>query len=156
MQTFCCCIPSRLGVLLLAPLTCAASTVCSVVALYGLINYKDELALGQRIFLGALGAAMAIVALSSVFGFFGALMKSYRAVSFYATALLSLWLSIVATGVINFIFLYKDKEDVIDRCASRNEENEALQKFNGYVDQEKWCSKVRGCERSNCVHLSCI
>ncbi|UZJ52601.1 hypothetical protein CBS101457_001921 [Exobasidium rhododendri] len=141
MNTFCCCLPSRIGVLLLSPLTCAASTVCSVIALYSLIQYNAELALGQRIFLGALGAAMAIVALSSVFGFVGALLKSYRAVSFYSAALLSIWLSVLATGVINFVFMYKDKDDFIDRCASRYEEEESLQQFQGYVDQEKWCNR---------------
>jgi len=142
MKTFCCCFPSRVGVLVLSPLTCAASMTCSVISFIALIQYHTELALSQRIFLGFLGAATAVVAISSVFGFFGALSKNHSAVTFYSSALLSIWLTVVASGVLNFVFLYKNKDDFVDRCATRYEETQDLHQLRSYVGEEKWCNKV--------------
>lgn len=118
MRTFCCIIPARLGVLVLAPLTGAAATVCSFFALYALIHFFDNLVLGQKVFLGLLGASMAIVSFASILGFIGAILASLSAVSFYSAVLTTIWLSALLTGVINFVFLWKDRNYFVNSCAA--------------------------------------
>jgi hypothetical protein len=142
MKTFCCIIPARLGVLALAPLTLAASTVCAFFSLYALIQFFHDLQIGQRVFLGLLGSSMAVLALSSVVGFFGAIFASFKPVVFYETVLSHIWLSVVLTGIINFIFIMKDKEYFLANCKESYKNQHA-------GDATKWCNDVS--HESECI-----
>lgn len=135
MRTFCCIIPARLGVLVLAPLTGAAATICCFFALYALIHFFDDLVLGQKVFLGLLGSSMAIVGLASIFGFLGAIIASLKAVSFYSAVLTTIWLSALLTGIINFVFLWKDRNYFVKSCAATNKDQIV-------GDVNDWCNGV--------------
>lgn len=137
MRTFCCIIPARLGVLALAPITCAAASACSAFSLYALIVFFKDLLVGQKVFLGLLGSSMAILALASVIGFFGAAAASFKAVAFYSAVLSHIWLSALITGIVNFIFIMKDKDHFIQSCKDtfRDQQKE---------DAKEWCKEVSG------------
>jgi hypothetical protein len=138
MRTFCCIVPARLGVLALSPLTCGSAIVCAFFSLYALIQFFHDLQLGQRVFLGLLGSSMALLALASVIGFFGAIAASYKAVAFYSAVLTHIWLSVVITGIINFVFIMKDKKYFVNNC------KETFKDQHG-PDAKAWCNDVSDC-----------
>jgi hypothetical protein len=135
MRTFCCIIPARLGVLALAPITCATAAVCSLFSLYALIVFFQDLLIGQKVFLGLLGSSMGILALASIIGFFGAVAASFKAVAFYSAILSHIWLSALITGIVNFIFIMKDKDYFIKSCKDTFKDQQM-------GDAKAWCNQV--------------
>jgi hypothetical protein len=119
-RTFCFCLPTRLGVLILAPLTFCFALICSVVALVGLARHHDSLGLAQNLFLGFLGSMMAFTALASLFGFIGAILASYKMVSIYGSSLYMSFLSILVTGAVNFGITWHDRDDFVRDCRADN------------------------------------
>ena len=130
LTTFCCCIPTRLGVLLMAPFTCILAICSTVISIYGLVHFWHDISIWQRIFWCSLSIMTTIVALASVYGFVGAIIKSHNSVNVYSNAMYSLWISLTASGILSFIFLLKDQEDVIDACIHTQRESYG------------WCKKV--------------
>jgi hypothetical protein len=128
--TFCCCIKTRLGVLLMAPITCLLAIASTVISIYGLVHFWHDISIWQRIFWCSLSAMTSILALASVYGFVGAIVKSHNSVNVYANAMYSLWISLTASGILSFIFLLKDQEDVIDACIHTERQS------------DYWCKKV--------------
>lgn len=119
-RTFCFCLPTRLGVLILAPLTFAFALVCSVVAFIGLAKHHESLGLAEKFFLGFLGSMMALTSLASLFGFLGAIFKSYKMVSLYGSSLYITCISILITGAINFGVSWQHRDDFIRDCRADN------------------------------------
>jgi hypothetical protein len=128
--TFCCCIPTRIGVLLMAPITCLLAICSSIISIYGLVHFWHDISVWQKVFLCSLSGMTIIVALASVYGFIGAIVKSHNSVNIYSNALYSLWISLTASGILSFIFLLKDQDDIIDACI--HSQNESWH----------WCRKV--------------
>lgn len=121
MKTFCCCLPTRLGVLLLSPLTLCFAAACSTISLYALFRYLDDLALSQRICLAVIGFSTAFLALTSLFGFIGAIVAKRQCVSVYN---LSLWIVIFVVtsfGMINFAVQWHLQERFIHACKQDNQ-----------------------------------
>ena len=119
-RTFCFCLPTRLGVLILAPLTFVMALVCSVVALIGLAKYHDSLGLAEKIFLGFLGSSMALTALASLFGFVGAILANLKMVSLYGSSLYMSFLSVLITGAVNFGITWHNRDDFVRDCRADN------------------------------------
>ncbi|SPO26142.1 uncharacterized protein UTRI_02418 [Ustilago trichophora] len=87
MRTFCCCIPVRLGVLMLSPLTAIAATLLAYTQLYLLLNYESQYDTFTKAIRGALAGITILIALSSLFGLLGALFARRGMVSFYSNML---------------------------------------------------------------------
>ena len=121
-----------MGVVILSPITCALAVVSATFTIYGLDRFWHELSKSQRIFLCCLSAMLIVVALASIFGFVGAIIRSHSLVTIYSNVLYSLWITLTATGVLNFIFLYKDKDDFVDNCRRTQHET------------KEWCRTVSG------------
>lgn len=119
-RTFCCCLPTRLGVLILAPLTFAFALICSVITLYGLAKHQESLGLTEKIFLGFLGSMMAITSLTSLFGFIGAIMSNYKMVSLYSSSLYMSFVSVLIFGAVNFGVTWHNRDDFIRDCRADN------------------------------------
>ncbi|PWN33712.1 uncharacterized protein FA14DRAFT_180347 [Meira miltonrushii] len=119
-RTFCCCLPTRLGVLILAPLTFAFALTCGVVTLVGLAQHHESLGLAERLFLGFLGSLMALTSLTSLFGFIGAIMANYKMVSLYGSSLYMSFVSVLIFGSVNFGITWHNRDDFIRQCRADN------------------------------------
>lgn len=121
MRTFCCCLPTRLGVLILSPVTFLGSLVVAGALIWALVHESSSLTTVQKVLTGALAAEMTLFCLASLFGFIGSIFASYRAVRFYSTMMWSLWLLTLALGIVEFVFLFKDKDQYVENCTNKAE-----------------------------------
>lgn len=123
MRTFCCCIPVRLGVLLLSPLTTVVATLLAYTQLFQLIHDAAQYTTFEKAIRGALAGITILIALASVFGFIGSLVAGRRLVSFYSNMLWLGLLAFVVVGAIEIWQLFHNKQDFINTCESRTQLN---------------------------------
>ncbi|SNX84657.1 uncharacterized protein MEPE_03366 [Melanopsichium pennsylvanicum] len=146
MRTFCCCIPVRLGVLILSPITAAAAALLAYTQLYLLINYPSQSDTFQKAIRGALAGITILIALASLFGFLGAIFARRRMVSFYSNML---WIGLIiftVVGVIDLWQLFRNKDSLISTCENKAQlKTQELQSFLGISltgTTEKACTKL--------------
>ncbi|PPQ99958.1 hypothetical protein CVT24_009537 [Panaeolus cyanescens] len=124
-RKFCCCLPVRFGVFILALLSMAGG---SFVAATGWIRITQlaqlPLPKADEIALWIQTIMFSILALLSVFGFIGAMVKNRSWVSAFATAMaIHLGLS-VAAGIFALISLFRqDDQPAIDKCTNGDTES---------------------------------
>lgn len=123
MRTFCCCIPVRLGVLLLSPLTTVVAALLAYTQLFQLIHYAAQYDTFEKAIRGALAGITILIALASVFGFIGSLVAGRRLVSFYSNMLWVGLLAFVVVGAIEIWQLFNNKQDFINTCENRTQLN---------------------------------
>ena len=132
MRTFCCCIPVRLGVLVLSPVTTVAAALLAYTQLYLLINYQSQYDTFEKAIRGALAGITILIALASIFGLLGALLARRAMVSFYSNML---WIGLIVftvLGAIDIWQLFRNKDAFARTCESRTElKTEDLQSFFG-------------------------
>lgn len=132
MRTFCCCIPVRLGVLILSPLTVIAATLLAYTQLYLLLNYQSQYDTFTKAIRGALAGITILIALSSLFGLLGALFARRSMVSFYSNML---WLGLIiftVLGAIDIWQLFRNKDDFSRKCQTETQlKPQDLQSFLG-------------------------
>ncbi|KAF8586672.1 hypothetical protein K439DRAFT_924122 [Ramaria rubella] len=86
---FCCCLPVRICVFLTSLLAFLSSALVAAVAFYALAKNKDpnnatQLTSQQEIGLGVIGGIYALIALISLFGFIGSVIRKRSFVSAYS------------------------------------------------------------------------
>ena len=132
MRTFCCCIPVRLGVLLLSPVTAIAAALLAYTQLYQLIHFQSQYDTFEKAIRGALAGVTILIALASLFGLLGAFFARRRMISFYSNML---WLGLIiftVLGAIDIWQLFRNKDDFTRKCESQTElKTEDLQNFFG-------------------------
>lgn len=104
MRTFCCCIPVRLGVLVLSPVTAVAAALLAYTQLYLLIHQQATYDTFEKAIRGALAGITILLALASLFGFLGSLFARRRMVSLYSNML---WISLLIFTVLGAIDLWQ-------------------------------------------------
>ncbi|TKY86494.1 hypothetical protein EX895_004643 [Sporisorium graminicola] len=132
MRTFCCCIPARLGVLVLSPVSAVAAALLAYTQLYLLINYQAQYDTFEKAIRGALAGITILLALASLFGLLGAIFARRTMVSFYSNML---WLALViftVLGAIEIWQLFRNKDRFVNSCETRTDlKTEDLQNFFG-------------------------
>ncbi len=104
MRTFCCCIPVRLGVLVLSPVTAVVAALLAYTQLFLLIHQQARYDTFEKAIRGALVGITILLALSSLFGFVGSVIARRRMVSFYSNIL---WISLLIFTVLGAIDLWQ-------------------------------------------------
>lgn len=122
-STFCWCVPTRLGVLIMAPLTCALAICSTIMTIYGLSEFWNDVSKWQRVFLCTQTAMTIVVTLASIFGFIGAIIQHQNCVQIYSNVLYSLWICLIASGILSTVFIYKDQESLIWACVHSQDES---------------------------------
>lgn len=140
MTTFCCCIPTRLAVLILAPITAFFSTVFSIGLIKGLIDYWNTLRMNHQISLILLTIVVVVVAIASVMGFFGAIVRNFNSVNAYSQTLYSLCVAFLIVGIVNIVLMFKGRQELIDSCERQQ-------------DQPEWSCKRVSAKRSQLVSV---
>lgn len=116
MRTFCCCIPVRIGVLLLSPVTAVAAALLAYTQLFLLIHYQLQYDTFEKAIRSALAGITILIGLASIFGFLGAIFARRRMVSFYSNML---WIGLIVftvLGAINIWQVFRNKDDAAQRC----------------------------------------
>lgn len=146
MRTFCCCIPVRLGVLALSPITAAAAAILAYTQLYLLIHYNTHYDTFQEAIRGALAGITILIALASLFGFIGAIFARRRMVSFYSNMLWFGLIVFVVLGAIDIWQLFRNKDTFVRSCENQTElKTQDLQSFLGVSFQgrtDEACKKL--------------
>ncbi|KAE8221088.1 hypothetical protein CF319_g5489 [Tilletia indica] len=128
-RTFCCCIPTRLGVLILSSLTLLASAVNAWASLSPILsdsngpndwlsNYKN-LSSSSRAILIINGSVAIASGLCALAGLIGAIIRQRRLVGLYSFAVWILLLASVALGSLSIWSAYKNKAQVVSNCAQQ-------------------------------------
>ncbi|KAJ9476294.1 hypothetical protein PHBOTO_006636 [Pseudozyma hubeiensis] len=132
MKTFCCCIPVRLGVLILAPATTVLASLLAYTQLSLLINYQNQYGTFEKAIHGALAGITILIALASLFGLLGAVLARRSLVAFYSNIL---WLGLLIFAVLGGIEiwqLFRNKDSFASQCEARTNSNtEELQSLFG-------------------------
>ncbi|SJX62308.1 uncharacterized protein SRS1_13154 [Sporisorium reilianum f. sp. reilianum] len=132
MRTFCCCIPVRLGVLVLSPVSAIAAALLAYTQLFLLINYEAQYDTFEKAIRGALAGITILLALASLFGLLGAIFARRGMVSFYSNML---WISLViftVLGAIEIWQLFRNKDQFVNSCETRTDlKTQDLQSFFG-------------------------
>ena len=146
MRTFCCCIPVRLGVCILAPVTAVGAALLAYTQLYLLINFQAQYDTFEKAIRGALAGITILLGLASLFGFLGAIFARRAMVSFYSNMLWICLLVFTVLGALNLWQLFAHKDSIITACENRAElKTQDLQSFFGISFQgqtDKACKKV--------------
>lgn len=132
MRTFCCCIPVRLGVLVLSPVTAIAASLLAYTQLYLLLNYQSQYDTFEKAIRGALAGITILIALASLFGLLGAIFARRTMVSFYSNML---WIGLIiftVLGAIDIWQLFRNKDQFATKCVNETQlKTEDLQSFFG-------------------------
>lgn len=146
MRTFCCCIPVRLGALILAPITAVVAALLAYTQLYLLINHQSQYDTFEKAIRGALAGITILIALSSIFGFIGSLLARRKMVSFYSNMLWIGLLIFVVLGGIDLWQLFSHRDSTAQRCETNvNAKTQDLQSFFGISiqsTQDDACKKL--------------
>ncbi|PWN45829.1 hypothetical protein IE81DRAFT_319666 [Ceraceosorus guamensis] len=112
-RTFCCCLPTRLAVLLLSPVTLVASAFLAAVEWYFLhqIAKDPDSPLNVKIATVLLGGIMSVLALASFFGLIGSIAAKHGAVAFYSGTLWFCWSFATVIGIFNLVITYIHGKD---------------------------------------------
>ncbi|KAF9447626.1 hypothetical protein P691DRAFT_671138 [Macrolepiota fuliginosa MF-IS2] len=115
-RKFCCCIPVRFGVFLLSFLGMGGGILLSVLGWWSIaliipVSKPDEIALYFS------SVMYTLLALVSLFGFAGAIIKSIRMVASFASALLVHLVFSVGIGIYAIYTVFKqDPQDIFNKC----------------------------------------
>lgn len=146
MRTFCCCIPVRLGVLLLSPVTAVAAALLAYTQLFLLIHYQAQYDTFEKAICGALAGITILIALASLFGLLGSILARRSMVAFYSNMLWLGLLIFVVLGGIEIWQLFSHKEAFARSCENRTDrKTENLQNLFGVSLQgqtDEACRKV--------------
>jgi len=120
-RKFCCCLPVRLGVFVLSLLAIVGGSFTAAAGWIQVsqLQQNNTLTQDETIALWIHSAMFTILALVSVFGFIGAIIKNRRMISSFAVALaIHLGFS-VASGIFTLYSLFKqNSSDAIAQCLS--------------------------------------
>lgn len=146
MRTFCCCIPVRLGVLLLSPVTAVAAALLAYTQLYLLINHGQNDDTFEKAIRGALAGITILIALASLFGLVGSIFARRRMVSFYSNMLWIGLLIFTVLGAIDLWQLWSHRDTFARSCEQQAQaKTQQVQSFFGVSiqgEQNEACQKL--------------
>ncbi|KAF5386127.1 hypothetical protein D9615_002393 [Tricholomella constricta] len=112
-RTFCCCIPTRFGVVIIALIGLLGGGVISIA---GGIN--AHLLSGSKVSIGILIAVYALLAFVSLLGLVGAIGRKLALIKLYFTILLAHLLFSMGMGIYAIFRVFKDSSTFMDACMS--------------------------------------
>ncbi|CAD6893569.1 unnamed protein product [Tilletia laevis] len=144
-RTFCCCIPTRLGVLILSTLTLLASIVNAYASFLPIANNSknphdwltayNNLPSSSRTVLIVNGSVAVITGLCALAGLIGAIIRQRRLVGLYSFAVWVLLLANIVLGSISIWLSFRDRDGIVAKC-----QGEVREKTDNVT--EKWDEKA--------------
>ncbi|KAK0546806.1 hypothetical protein OC846_005121 [Tilletia horrida] len=123
---FCCCIPTRIAVLLLSFISILASLGNAAAIFFTLRNFENtngqawyDLDTASKVILIVYGVFSVIYALSSLSGFIGAIVRSRKLVGIYVFVSWVMLLLSTALGSLAIWAAFKDKSNYQQACVER-------------------------------------
>jgi len=125
METFCCCIPVRFGVFVLSILTAILGGFLSAASWVQYTKLNASSDTEQRVILIVSGVVYGVLALFSLFGFFGSIIASRPLVKSYSVILWINWLLSLAAGGLAIWQLFRagSLDSVIQQCQTATGDN---------------------------------
>ncbi|KAK0229441.1 hypothetical protein EDD85DRAFT_128612 [Armillaria nabsnona] len=124
---FLCCLPLRLGVLIIAALTLAGSALVAIGAwinVHNIINKTLELSKSGEISMYIVAAVYTLVAIASLLGLVGALTARPGLVSTFNSLQIGSFIASLAVGAYSLYLLFSDKYNIdISNCVSSVDAN---------------------------------
>jgi hypothetical protein len=117
MKTFCCCLPVRIGVFVLAPITFVVAAFLAYVGWTSFHLYMTTVTMLQNVITVLFALSSSLLCVFSIAGFIGTLMASLPLVSAYSRMLVGQW--IIDLGVnIGYLVLWITfaKNNVVNQC----------------------------------------
>ncbi|PWN17885.1 hypothetical protein BCV69DRAFT_295745 [Microstroma glucosiphilum] len=129
----CCCIPVRVGIILLAPITFLLSSALAGAIIFHLWSSGSKLPVSTQAIGGLYTALMIILAIASFLGLIGSARKVSTLVRVYFFALLAAWVLGIGLGTAYTTDTFIHRDEIIQICQARQERlwkgNEALIKL---------------------------
>ncbi|KAJ3572399.1 hypothetical protein NP233_g3112 [Leucocoprinus birnbaumii] len=126
-RTFCCCIPVRAGVITLAIIGLIGGTGVAAIGCLNLVNLPPTQ--GNRIANGIQVGLYIVLALVSLFGLIGAIMRKRSLINLYFAILVGHLLFSFALGVYGMYRVFKDSPEYMEKCQNDSSDDKVFMKI---------------------------
>ncbi|KAI0249240.1 hypothetical protein BJV78DRAFT_1276240 [Lactifluus subvellereus] len=136
---FLCCLPLRLGALLISVFQCATSGLIAAASWYALSSMRGHLPGKLKTLIIANGVYHTVLALAAFVGFIGTLGRKARLLSTYSFYLSwSIGVQIIVDAAYLWAFFSTSRETLIQRCIDGSTDKEVQDICNHSFDTGRW------------------
>jgi uncharacterized membrane protein len=118
-RTFCCCLPVRFGVFIITLLGMAGGVAFGGLGWYEVVKLKSQLTQFSQAALYIHAILYSLLAIMSVFGFIGAIIRSRSFVSTFFAMLVAVFTFSVFSGAVTlYVLFHREQESSIQQCVT--------------------------------------